>query len=187
MMSSPEYIKRFVFRLAFLMPFALCPSLISAEEAVEYQVKAAFIYKFIKFTKWPSQSMGGPKDNIVVAVLGESPIWAPLKNLEGKKIMGRSMKIIRALDACHEKPCDILFVSNSEKNALGDILQKVRGTDVLTIGETEGFAEMGGMINFFINDGKIRFEINIVALEETNLRLSSKLLRLGKIVKTKEK
>jgi hypothetical protein len=76
----------------------------------------------------------------------------------------------------------ILFVSKSEKGRLGQILAAVRGKSILTVGETEAFARQGGIINFITVDNKVRYEINLDAAKRADLDISSKLLRLAKII-----
>lgn len=163
--------------------FFNCPSL-AAHESVEHKVKAAFIHKFIKFTKWPKETFISDNSPILICVYGESPIWAGLKNLENKAVMGRQLKIVKVNEPDLKKKCHIIFVSKAKKDELDSLLNKINKSGIMTIGESDGFAEKGGMINFVIVEGKLRFEINVGAIERSGLKLSSKLLRLGKVVET---
>ncbi len=81
------------------------------------------------------------------------------------------------------EPCQILFVSPSEDKRLAQILRRLRGASVLTVGETRDFAVRGGVIGLLVSEGRVRFEINVAAAERASLRVSSKLLRLGRIVR----
>jgi hypothetical protein len=163
--------------------FLNCPYL-GAQESVEHKVKAAFIHKFIKFTQWPKATFISDNSPIIIGVYGESPIWSGLKNLENKPVMGRRLKILKMKEPDKTKKFQIIFVSKTKKDEVDSLLNKINKSGVMTIGESDGFAEKGGMINFVIVGSKLRFEINVVAIERSGLKLSSKLLRLGKIVKT---
>ena len=170
--------------IAIILTLLFCPLLPSAEESVEHQVKAAFIHKFIKFTKWPKAAFSSDISPILIGVYGESPIWSGLKNLENKTVMGRRLKIFKVHESDLKKKYHIIFVSKAKTDEADSLLNKNNKSGMMTIGESDGFAEKGGMINFVIVEGKLRFEINIAAIERSGLKLSSKLLRLGKVVET---
>jgi uncharacterized protein DUF4154 len=140
------------------------------EPTLEYQVKAAFLYQFLNFVEWPATAPG-IADGMIIGVLGETALTSALQPLRGP----------RDLAAVH-----VLFVAGSEKERLSGILRTIRGASILTIGEVDGFTRLGGVINFVIVDGKVAFEINVRAAEEARLRISSKLLRLARIVEDKD-
>jgi hypothetical protein len=170
--------------IAIIISLLICPSLPNAQESIEHKVKAAFIHKFIMFTTWPSSAFDSSNSPVVIGVLGESPIWSGLKDLEAKPVMGRSLKIVKVNEPKHEQKCHIIFFSKEKINEAKSFLQKMDRSAILTIGESDGFAEIGGMINFIIVRGKLRFEINVAEVNRSGIKLSSKLLRLGKIVET---
>ena len=119
----------------------------------------------------------------IMEILGEDPFGDTVESLGQKRVKGRAIRIKRFKDIGSDAGCHILFVSNSEKDALKDILRKTKGRAVLTVGESEGFAQNGGIINFLTLQNKIRFEINITAADQADLKISSKLLKLAKIIK----
>ena len=80
------------------------------------------------------------------------------------------------------KDCDILFVGSSEAAHLEEVLRSLRGLPILTIGEMPGFAKRGGIINFMLEDNKVRFEVNVDAAKQADMNISSRLLALAKIV-----
>jgi hypothetical protein len=80
------------------------------------------------------------------------------------------------------KPCQLVFVNSAEDKLLSEILNSLKGTSALVVGESEGFAERGGEIQFFLEDNKLRFAINVDAIHRARLTVSSKLLALAKIV-----
>lgn len=164
----------------------------SAQKAPsEYEIKAAFLYNFIKFVEWPSSAFAAKDSPIIIGLLGNNPFLdsASSANYLEQAIAGKSIEarkvIIRPLERTGNlKDCQLLFVSASEKNYLKEILDGLRGSHVLTVSETENFCEQGGMINFIKQAGKVRFEINPATAEQGHLKISSRLLNVAKIVST---
>ena len=151
--------------------------------AAEYAVKAAFLYNFAKFVEWPGDAFSGTASPIVICVLGEDPFGDSLRSLKGKSVNGRPLVIryaatIEELDRCH-----LLFVSSSEKANLTKILQATKYLSLLTVGDTNGFARDGGIINMVKEESRIGIEVNLEAAQRSRLKISSKLLALSKIVK----
>jgi len=150
----------------------------------EYQVKAAFLYNFAKFVVWPAPRLGGANDSIEICILGSDPFGDLLDaSVHGKRVEGRPFVVRRTPDVRKAFGCHILFVSSSERKKVNAILAEVRSCGILTIGEVEGFAAQGGVINFKLESGRVRFEINVDAAEQQGLRISSKLLSLAEVVK----
>jgi hypothetical protein len=149
----------------------------------EYQVKAAFLYNFAKFVEWPAEAFKNAQDPITICVLGRDPFAGALdKAVSGKLVDGRPFVVRLQPDAVPVAGCQMAFVSASERKfhaIVSDL--KMRGT--LTVGEIEGFAEDGGMINFRLEEGRVRIDINPGAAQQQHLRISSKLLSLARIVK----
>jgi hypothetical protein len=152
---------------------------VQAQTANEYQVKAAFIFNFAKFVEWPSDAFG-EGGVLVVGVVGDDPFGRALDQLNGNTANGRRLRIKRLRWDEDLRSCQILFISNSERRHLGKIMDNIRGTSVLTIGEMPQFNQAGGIIKFVIQDDKVRFEINAGAAGQARLRISSKLLALSK-------
>lgn len=145
----------------------------------EYEIKAAYLYNFIKYVDWPSYG-----DTITIGVLGYDPFGTALAPLNSKVVKGRRL-VIRHFDSVREaQQCQIIFVSSSEKQRLQEIFESLRFARVLTVGETQGFADGGGIINFIEENNKIRFEINAEAARRTGLNISSELLKLARLVKS---
>lgn len=155
-------------------------------ESSEYLIKAGFIYNFAKFVEWPSGAFAEPDSPIVIGVLGTDPFGTILDRIvEDKKIGSRGFVVKRlkwGKDLRDLKECKILFVSSSEKAHIDDFLQMVKGLPILTVGETPGFAERGGMIRFTLEDNRVRFEVNVEAARQAELSISSRLLTLARII-----
>jgi len=150
----------------------------STRSSGEYQVKAAFVYNFIKFVTWPSQesSEGGVAR---LCILGELPDAAPFDDLEGQEILGKRLHLVYLKEPQEARSCQVLFLSSSLSRRLTEALEQVRGHPVLTVGDTDGYAKRGVMINMYLENKRVRFEINTEAAGLAGLRISTKLLSLA--------
>jgi hypothetical protein len=149
----------------------------------EYSVKAAFLYAFGRFVEWPAGALGNAADPFVIGIVGEDSFGDVLKEIAAKKTLQDRRIVVRrfAMPDDYRPTCQILFVSRSlsaEQQAA--MLKKTQGNPVLVVGETPGFAEKGGIINFYAEEDRIRFEINAEAARKAQLRLSAQLLSLGR-------
>jgi hypothetical protein len=150
----------------------------------EYQMKAAYVYNLAKFVEWPSQSFKTATDPITICVLGQSPILATLNEaVNGEEIDERKLLVRQVAEVQQVGNCHILFIASSDRKYLQSVLRELKKPGVLTLGETSGFAEEGGVANFRLEGGKVRIEINLNAAEQQKLRISPKLLSLAQIVK----
>lgn len=156
----------------------LCAA-IQAQTANEYEVKAAFILNFVRFVEWPDDAFGDG-GSLVVGIVGDDPFRGALDQLSGNTVDGRRLVVRQLRSTDNLRACQILFVSSSERNRLGKIMESVRGASVLTIGEVPQFNQVGGVIRFIVQDNKVRFEINTTAAVQARLRISSKLQALSK-------
>lgn len=150
----------------------------------EYQVKAFFLYNFAKFVEWPAQSFKAANDPFVICILGPNPFGTSLgQAISGKVVAGRPIVIRQIADIQPGYNCHILFVHSSEGKRFRSKGGSVNGSGVLTVGETDGFTGDGGVISFKLEDGTVRFEINVNAAGREDLHISSKLLSLAQITK----
>lgn len=154
-----------------------------SQEASEYQVEAAFLYHFAKFIVWPAEAFPETNSPITIGILGEDPFGDALETtVRNKAIDNHPFRIVH-LDMkslAEAKSCQILFICPSEKRRLAEILQAVKSASVLTVSKMDRFTQAGGMINFFIEDKKVRFEINDEQARRVGLKISAKLLNLGR-------
>ena len=164
-------------------------STMDAQQApTEYQVKAAYLFNFLKFVEWPDDPTRDSQGRWVIGVVGNSPIAGELtqlvsaKSVNGHELQIKSFQPTEDLRACH-----ILFISASETKRLPSILTALRGSSVLTVGDVENFNESGGMIQFVMEDGRVRFAIDVGATGRARLKISSKLLSLARAVTGSER
>ena len=150
----------------------------------EYQVKALFLYNFARYVEWPAKSFKAANDPIVICILGQNPFGSALDQaVTGKAVEGRPFVVRQISDLQAGANCHILFVNSSEQKRFRSGAQKFKGSGVLTVGETQGFTADGGVINLKLEDGKVRFEIDVDTARQQHLRISSKLLSLAQIAK----
>jgi len=177
--------RRMLWRGSFLMAAGLFIARIGvAATGAEYQVKAAFIYKFATYVRWPATTGVDVNTPFVIGVLGKDPFGSALSEVvRGQSVQGRVI-VIRNIGRPEEAlRCDLVFVSSSERSNLQQILAALRGVPVLTVSDVDQFAEQGGMIGLVTTeDDHIRFSINKAAIERPGLRASSQLLQLARIV-----
>jgi hypothetical protein len=168
--------------LAAALVVAAASSPASDGPAAEYEVKAAFLYNFAKFIRWP-EGKANPEAPIRICILGSDPFGDALdRTVAGKMVRERTLEVRRFTRARGIEECHIVFISPSEEDRLPDILADVDDEAVLTVGESERFAERGGIVSFRMRENRIRLDINIDAAERAGLRMSSQLLKLARIV-----
>ncbi len=180
---SANLVKHSVYRLLAIVAVSLFISHggpAAAQQPSEYQVKAAFLYNFLNFVEWPQSVLNDT--TLTIGILGTNPFKEAIRRFEARKVEGRSLRIVHS-ERLQDLPfCHILFVSNSEEKSFTQIFQYLSNQPTLTVGETEDFAQQGGIVNFFLQDKKVRFEINLQQSKDARLQLSSKLLKLARIV-----
>lgn len=151
-------------------------------EDVEYPAKLAFLYNFAKFIEWPPGSYRSPSAPFVICIAGHDPFGSgPENDLRTRTVLGHPIEI-RPLPANALSVCSIVFIPVTEKDQADSILRGLRGSSVLTVGEADGFAVQGGIINLTVEGNRLHFEINQLAAERASLKISSKLFSLAKIV-----
>lgn len=149
----------------------------------EYQVKAAFLFNFAQFVEWPTNAFPKAPAPFVIGILGNDPFGTALDEIvRGEKVSNRPFVVQRYQQTEEIKACHVLFINESSNKRLAEILAELKGKNILTVGDTEGFARQGGMICFMTEKNKIRFRINVEAAKSAGLTISSKLLKAAEIV-----
>jgi len=157
------------------------------EEGAEYPVKLAFLYNFTKFVEWPPGSYPAPGSPFLICIVGHDPFSQILegelrtRNVEDHPLDVRTLKPNDKLSVCQ-----IVFVPAPEKQQEDRIVSGLKGIGTLTVGESEGFAVLGGIINFTVDANKVHFEVNRLAAQRAGLKLSSRLLSIAKLVQEQD-
>jgi len=151
--------------------------------SVEYQLKAAFLFNFVKFVVWPPDVFPSDKTPLTLCVFRDDPFGGSLDEvIRGKTINSRELLARRVNELSNLKTCQLVFVSQKEEKQLPEILNSLKGASALVVGEGGDFAESGGAVQFFLENNKLRFAVNVDAIQRARLQASSKLLALAKIV-----
>lgn len=163
---------------------AVAPAATAATRSPEYTLKAAFLFNFVKFVDWPADTFADEKSPFSLCVLGgEDPFDGSLDELVANEaVNGRPIAVRRKTRGADLRTCHLLFIDRTERERQAEILASLRGSPVLTVGETDRFLAEGGLFNFFLEANRVRFEVNLPAVERTPLKVSSKLLRLARVV-----
>lgn len=153
------------------------------ETPSEYEVKAAFLVNFARFVEWPESSFARNQGVLTIGILGTDPFGPAARDLlEGKILGSRTLTVLRFADLEEVQPVQILFVNGLDAAHVPQLLEKLHGSAVLTVGDKEGFARAGFVINFVLEQNRVRFEVNPEAAKRVGLKISSKLLSVAKVV-----
>jgi hypothetical protein len=175
--------------LMFGMVIAGAPSASAQDEKpIDYQVKAAFLVNFPKYVDWPASDFAKSNSAITVAVFGDDNVANEFQNMiqSGLVISGHPVVLKRIQSEADIADCQILFIAASEQSRAAAILDKLKGSAVLTVGESANFLEQGGMVNLVPKNRKIRLQVNLTAASQAHLRISSRLLVAADFVKGKQ-
>jgi YfiR/HmsC-like len=172
-------------QIPFLFSLAVFPARLLAQSKApsEYELKAAFLFNFAKFIEWPPGAFLDPKSPMILCTFHDDAFGVVLdeivraKAINGREIVVRQMKKAEALTACQ-----VVFVGTAENKRLPELLEGLRGSTTLFVSDIPGSAERGGGIEFYLEDNKMRFSINVDAVQRAHLSISSKLLTLARIV-----
>jgi hypothetical protein len=153
--------------------------------AEEAQIKAAFVYNFLKFVDWPDAASRRADDPLVVAIIGEGSTadavaaFLAAKHVGDRPIVIRHLAWDQSLAGVHAA-----FVNEGDPRKLHHIFDAASGAAVLSIGDLHDFAARGGVIGLVVEERKVRFDIDTEAADVAGLRISSKLLALGRVVRS---
>jgi hypothetical protein len=165
--------------LSFLVTLLSAMTALASRD--EYQVKAAFLLNFAKLIKWPAKNQPAPGQPIVLGVVGSADVAKSMSSkLEGVRVGDHPVAVRIVSRAAEVEGCHMVFLASGRDDDA--ILEAARSRAALSVGESEGFAARGGMVNFFNEGKKLRFEINTDAAAQAQIEISSRLLRLAKLV-----
>ncbi len=190
-MVSLKTISRQCICCFFLVAFSLHSVNAQISTSPEYELKAVFLYNFTQFVEWPSAAFPSEQSPLIIGVLGDNPFGSYLKDVvAGEKVSGHPLIIQRYDNAEDIKGCHILFITEEETespaNKLGQITTDLKKYNVLTVSDAPNFLSQGGMVRFYTKQNKIQLQINLDAVKEADLVISSKLLRLAEMYTIKK-
>jgi hypothetical protein len=169
---------------AVAMVCAVMPVRAQQGRPSEYDVKAAYLYNFGKFVQWPARGNGGGGDSFVVCILGQDPFGPVLDaTMQGEKVEGKKVVASRIARPQEAKDCRIVFISASEGGRLKPVLTALDRMGVLTVSDIPQFSRRGGMIEFVLDSNRVRFEVDLQAVSDAGLSISSELLKVAAAVR----
>jgi len=182
-LSGGRRLRHVVQALSLIGLMMMAPARFSGQDEDEYAVKAVYIFNFSKFAEWPEAS---GSSTFAICILGDNPFDNAIGKLtRGKYADGRSVEVRRIKEPVDAKACQIAFVSSAENVKAVTLIDAVRGMPVLTVGETEEFLRKGGIIALTMDGSLVNIVINAKAAQNANLKVSTKLLKIAKIYKSK--
>jgi YfiR/HmsC-like len=170
--------------LALAWAFVAVPSLVAqGTKPTDYDVKAVYLYNFGRFVEWPAGVIT-KSAAFNVCVLGQDPFGSFLDTtLASETIGGKSVAAKRISTPLEAADCQILFLSSGEDSRLSKIIEALGKQAVLTVSDMPQFSQRGGMIQFVFEGKKVRFEVNLSAVQHAGLSLSSELLKVATTVR----
>lgn len=153
---------------------------LAAQAASPSALKAAFLFNFARFAEWPALPPDAP---VRVCVAGDALVATALADaLRGHSIEAHGLQAVQLPSDASAGECQVLFVSGAEIRRVASLTGGVP-RPVLTVSDAERFAESGGMVELFVEGGRMKFAINVDAVQRSRIRLSSRLLGLARIVR----
>ena len=151
------------------------------KELSEYRMKADFLYRFAQFIEWPAEAFRDATSPVTFCVIGTDPFAGVLDGaIAGKSVRGRPLRTVRPGTNAALRDCQMLFFQDEKHTA--SLLAEVKSLPIATIGDTDGFLVMGGLIEFAWVGGELGFSVNLDAAGVSRLKISSPLLALAKTI-----
>ena len=162
---------------------ALAPDVVlTAQETIEPDVKATFLYNFTRFIEWPGPATEASAPFRICVVADPTMEQAIKRTVEGEVVQGRPLVMTQPHTPQEAAGCQILFVGRTEHQRAATLLSAVRDLPVLTVGDSSQFVEQGGTIQFVLVDNRVRFDVNLLSAQRANLKMSANLLRVARKV-----
>lgn len=162
------------------------PTPVVAQRASEPALRAAFIYNFAKFTTWPADAVA-PGASFVFCVREDPGVAQMLEQVvKGHDLRGYALTVRRVEADSQLRPCHVLYASGLDASRATELLQVVGNTSVLTVSDFERFTELGGMATIFVDNERMRFAFNTASVQRAGLTVSSKLLTLARIDRSRD-
>lgn len=169
------------FGTAILLAVLISPlSPLLAQETLERDVKAVYLFNFTKFVEWPRPT--GANEPFRVCVSGDDALRQSVeKTIAGEQVEGRPLQSVVPRTPNEARNCQVLFIGGDKEHETR-MLSAVRDLPVLTVSDTLNFARRGGGIEFVREDNRLRFDVNLQGAERGGIRVSARLLRVARAV-----
>ena len=157
-------------------------AIVTAQQTIEPDVKATFLYNFTRFIEWPGPPPGSSAPFRICVIADASMEQAIKRTVEGEVVHGRPLVMTQPQNVQDVEACQILFVGRSEHQRGAALLAAVRDLPVLTVGDSPHFVDRGGAIQFVLVENRVRFDINLASAQRAQLKVSANLLRVARKV-----
>ena len=153
------------------------------QQSEEYLAKARFLANAPSFVEWPASAFQNSVGSLLICVHGDFPFGTTLAELtRGSLVHGRRLEIKWTHAEQDLLACQVVFVTRSAAKRYARVLQLAKQTGSLTVGEEPEFLKAGGMVSLIPSDRGVTFDINLDAVQEGRLKISSQLLSLARHV-----
>jgi hypothetical protein len=170
-------------RLALAAALACATAFAFAQADAQVRIKAAFLYKFGGFIEWPDTAFAGPRAPLVIATLDADALADELERVTaGRRVQDRPVAVRRLRPGEAPEGVHVLFIGDAQNARLAEIAAAVRGEPVLIVSESPSATARGSMINFVVEENRIRFDVAVAPAEAGRLKISARLLGVARRV-----
>lgn len=168
--------------LLFAALALFCPKDAYCAAPGEHQIKVAMLFNMMRFVDWPESALPNSDENIDICVVSRGYMATAVDTLKGKQVKGKSIAIRQIGKTGGFSGCHVLLLSDTDRQTVFSILEQTRSMPLMTVSDSRGFTNAGGVFAFIILDGKVRFEVNLASAQRHRIRISSQLLKLAQTV-----
>ncbi len=162
------------------------PAWSAPDQPEEAQVKSAIILNMARYIDWPAESFNSDGAPMSFCYAGQGTLSTSLSSLQGKTVKGHPVTVRRMNSSSDIAGCHVVVVDATERRNAAAIVDRTRRLPILTVGDIPGFSRDGGMVELFLQAGKVRFEVNLAAARQGRLKISSQLLKVARVVRSDE-
>ncbi len=154
----------------------------AAADVRESAIHAAFVLNFARYVEWPAGALSPERVLDVCFLSAAEPVGREIAAFKDRPVQGQRVEVHRGVRVADLGECDVVYLGEQDEYRLQEALRALTGQPVLTVGSLKGFAPAGGMIGLYREADRVRFEVNLDAVNRNGLRLSAQLLKLARIV-----
>lgn len=144
------------------------------------RVKAAFLYRFIAYVEWPATSFARSDSPYVIGIVNADDIAEELAGLvAGRQVNNRPVTVKRMQASEPAGAVHVLFIGPNERSRQAQLLKQLQQQPVLLVTDSDGAINQGSMINFRMIDDRVRFEVALAPIEQSGLKISSRMLAVA--------
>lgn len=155
----------------------------AAQPVSAAQLKAAYLFNFVQFVEWPVHEPPAGAPFVLCVVNDDAVVNALEQTIKGRTAGGRSLAVRRLGAGAPLPACHVAYFAAADQKQLAKVIGTLSGRLVLTVSDVPGFAQLGGMVELYREDARMRIAVNVDALQRAGVRLSSRVLQIATIVR----